>query len=121
MAKVLKIADFTVTTTSTVVVPTGVLPYASVKRGSDYILEVTATGAGSGWTPTVKWSSPGAVATTIGTFAAVTTNGTKAMTWVYAGTSNLGSPPVNQLNLAMTTAGTTSSLTGALYLITDGP
>lgn len=123
MARVIKVADISATTTSTVVVPTGVLPVVPGHRRADYFIETSAVGSGSGWTPTLKYASPGAVATTIGTFAVITAAGTKAMTWVYAATAatSMDAPLVNQLNIALTTAGTTATLTGAVYIITDGP
>lgn len=119
MARVIKVATISKTTTGTMSFPTGMLPNVPGQRGFDYFLEITSVGTGDTWqAPTVNYLSPNAVVTTIGTFASVTQAGTKAMTWVYAGTGNMAAPTANHFNVTLQTAGS-ASIAANLYIITD--
>lgn len=116
-----KIADFTGVTTSTVTVPASMLPNMGGVRYGAIWCDITAVGSGSGWTVTTKHTWPSGVVTTIHTIGAIT--GTASSGWMTPNSpfSLVGTgqpfPEITQILLTASTAGTTTSLTGALYLV----
>jgi hypothetical protein len=124
MAKVIKIAAISKTTTGTITIPTDQLPNVTGNRRSDYIMEITAIGTGDTWqAPTLNWVSPGGVITPVGTFTDGTATGTKAFVWAYAestAATDMNSVPVNMFKATLQTAGS-SSITASIYIVTDGP
>lgn len=124
MARVVKIATFTKTTTGTISIPTGFLPVMDGSPRADYIAEMVTVGTGDTWqTPTLNYVHPNGVITPVGTFADFTATGTKVFAWSYtnstAATSMLA-VPVNMFKATLQTAGS-STLTLNLYIVTDGP
>lgn len=127
MAKsVMKIGSFTATTSGTVAVtpPSSFNSLASYHGGyrSNYWVEITAVGDGSGWATgsAFKWQSPGGNALVIGTIGIVTSTTQSALlsvTTALAAATAMANPPITHVQVTNQTAGTVTSISGDIYII----
>lgn len=116
----IKVASFSGTTSGTVAVTFAASPNHGSYR-SNYWVEITSVGSGSGWSGVeFKWVSPGGNALSIGTIATVTSttnSGLITFTTALVAATACANPNISHVRLTNQTAGTTTSIAGDIYMI----